>query len=609
MHPGEEDDRAHQGDGVDFEGTGNVSISGVDTEIVSEIQFGINFKGNGSCELQEVTVRSPKAAVRVEANGNSSAGNIIVKSGTYETTGKSEDKHWPLDAPSELVGMRISTTGKVIIGVSGGEVGRDAPCIIGASYALYAPHEETSNWEFYDGIFKGKLEAISVEPTKVEPGYEVKYSTEKIAGEVYQTAFLDRILAYGEGTFITKWKIPGTDDGYTVTLPVPANANNNYTVCWGDGYIETYTNQDFPTHTYTNALDQTFTMGIGGTVWYYGYYQEEKPTANNAYAKYYPLTDRLVEIVDWGSIHARRYGFSHCGQLQGNIPIPYGSTGSGVTGKTSFESIESMENLFYQCTQLGGEIPANFTEAAINMVSARNVFGNAQKIKGTIPGDLFANKTKITNFAEAFQGCQNLTGIIPATLFSSATNGQNFTKTFYGCTQLIGGEIDINTDTVTNMNQMFANCSSLENLVLDGDFKKLDGQNMFQGDGKLTAVILLYVPSSKDAIGGIDATISQLTSQGKLYVANEGVEEWYETVWSTVAKEKIQSIIEPLPPNPTTVKIEDPYTDPGYTVAGYNTTTEVEKYTRYGFSVQVIGNPVNTSTIGTKEVRYELHKS
>lgn len=389
---------------------------------------------------------------------------------------------------------------------------------------------------------------------------------------------------------VMQWTVPAKADasktGTTIQLPMEANSKNFVVVDWGDGTSDNYgASTSFPSHTYTNTGTVTYTIKVGGTLYAFGYSQAMVPTASNEYKNYYSFTQYLTKLVEWGEL---------------GVEGKYIATGDGGNrGAYGFSC----------CTKLAGAIPLPSANSFANAVSMEGLFRNCSSLTGSIPATLFQTASNVLSFADTFSSCRKLTGLVPKELFAKNTKIKDMKQTFYDCQGLVGGEINVNTDTITNMNQMFANCVALESLVWDSNVKKLDGQDMFQGDSQLTAVILLYAPANRNAIGGIHTSISQLTKQGKLYVVDSDAEKLYEAAWSaTVAADKIQPIVEPIPPNPATVKLEATYTDPGYTVAGYRFDTQKEKYTQYGFSVQIKGNPVDTKTLGKKYIDYELYK-
>ncbi len=73
-------------------------------------------------------------------------------------------------------------TAKIVIGQSDGNVSKTSPSITGNTYGIYS----ASGYEFYDGIIKGKTDALQTKPTKVETNYAVSNGSES----GYKTAVL-----------------------------------------------------------------------------------------------------------------------------------------------------------------------------------------------------------------------------------------------------------------------------------------------------------------------------------------------------------------------------------------------------------------------------------
>ncbi|KAF3977683.1 MAG: hypothetical protein HFP77_05655 [Methylococcales symbiont of Iophon sp. n. MRB-2018] len=93
--------------------------------------------------------------------------------------------------------------------------------------------------------------------------------------------FSSAAQASSHQSFITEWQMPADD--LSLTFP----SQGSYTINWGDGTIQTITNNR-PTHTYTTANDYTITA-----------------TNTNAITRF-NLTDdenkeKLIDIQQWGT--------------------------------------------------------------------------------------------------------------------------------------------------------------------------------------------------------------------------------------------------------------------------------------------------------------------
>ena len=259
--------------------------------------------------------------------------------------------------------------------------------------------------------------------------------------------------------FITEWTIPadadGTGAGTTIKLPIPTYSTNNYTVDWGDGTSNTYTTAAFPTHTYTNTAEATYTITIRGSVNRFGYNNIGTPTVTNSYSNYYTYTQYLTKLVQWGELGATQYGFANCENLIGEIPEPT---------VNSFANVTSFYYTFYSCSGLTGSIPAELFANCPNVTTFGSTFNCCSGLTGEIPAELFANCPNVTDFSWTFNNCSKLTGEIPAELFANCPNVTTFGSTFNGCSGLTGeipAELFANCPKVTTFYGTFNSCSGL----------------------------------------------------------------------------------------------------------------------------------------------------
>jgi len=465
---------------------------------------------------------------------------------------------------------------------------------------------------------------------------------------VAKDALINVNVVSNDKILITEWTIPVDANGVngttsideagntvvlgsqtTIKLPIPSNDKNNYTVDWGDGTFDVYKEEEFPTHTYHNTSIEKYNIEIIGTVNSFGYYREDLPTTTNIYQNYDTFIQYVTGIIQWGIVDANRYGFANCVALSGTIPMP---------SDLSFANVSDMSYLFYRCSNLRGEIPTGFFANCTNVtgfqstfdncsnltgkilknlfvntknvITFKNTFKDCKGLSGNIPYNLFANNIEVTSFEGVFDGCMGLTGMVPVELFVKNTKATNFSKAFQNCSNITAGEFKLNTNVVTSMDNMFAGCTNLESVVFQNEFKNLVGANMFQNCSALRAIILLNMPTNVSEVGTIlNSSELALNSNTIIYVPDEEEEVLYEEAWSQngYTKDNIERMIQAVEPNPDHVKLNQEYSDPGYTVAGF-TIDEAEKYTQYGFYVEVTGNPVDTSEVGSEWIKYELKK-
>ena len=327
-------------------------------------------------------------------------------------------------------------------------------------------YEYSNNVEGEIPIIEGELTRYlaGTEEGEVAGEYEITQGTLTIKDngaflasnyEIEITPEIITVIGDIEKIFITKWKVTA---GETINLPIPKNDVNEYIVTWGDRTQNKYTTEAFPTHTYEAAGE--YEINIYGVCKNYGYVGEQVPSETNIQKDYYSFTNHIVGIIQWGDISAERFGFAHCSNLTGAIPLT-----------TGFSQITSMENMFYQCVNLVGPIPENFTADANNMTSARNLFYNCSSLSGSIPANTFAEKTEITTFEGTFQGCENLTGSIPETLFEGMENTLSYKSTFKNCSQINGylpENLFADSVKVETFSETFANCTSITSEPLTG---------------------------------------------------------------------------------------------------------------------------------------------
>jgi len=374
-------------------------------------------------------------------------------------------------------------------------------------------------------------------------------------------------------SFITEWKIPVDGDEVaattgtaktTIKLPIAANGMNYYTVDWGDGNeVETFDSSiNFPTHTYTNIQEEIYTIKISGTVNSFGYNEEIIPTKDNINSDYYTFTQYIVQIVQWGEIDCRQYGFANCSNLTGEIVLPSTKTFkettsfknlflncSRLTGGISegiFKNATKANNFsgtFAGCTGLNGTISNGLVAYSVNITRMNKMFYGCKNLTGSIPRDLFtssnmtgnipedlfdtSNTSSVTDYSGMFYGCSNLTGFIPSNLFSKATSATDFSYVFYGCEKLSGTipeELFTNSLNVTTFENAFAKCRGLTGKIPANLFAKntnvLSFHSTFEDCSGLTGEISegLFVNNTK--VDSFDSTFKNCTGLSSAIPSN-----------------------------------------------------------------------------------------
>jgi len=294
--------------------------------------------------------------------------------------------------------------------------------------------------------------------------------------------------------------------------------------------------------------------------------------------------------------------FSGCSVLMGEIPLGLFENNTEVTDFT---------NTFAECNSLSGSIPADLFVNNKKVTTFAGTFNGCINLTGAIPEDLFTRNKEVLDFSNTFNGCSKLSGMIPARLFNYNNKATNFESTFEGCSNLTAGEIQINTDTITNMNNMFKNCTGLISLVFGQEVSQLDGTGMFTNCSNLKAVILLKQALVEDELETtLDLTTIGLNVGATIYVPYKENEAIYEKVWNNIDASRIERIVKANEPNPDHVKLGETYVDEtGYTVAGFAMDgDESNNWKQYGFYVEVSGMPVDTSKVGSEWIKYTLFK-
>ena len=190
-----------QSNGEGVSSSGIVSITGGNIygrryAVVNRYSGQINISGN-----TEITGGSTTAIV----NSNTTTTNalITITGGTINATANAID---------------TTGNGKFIIGVDDGTVSTTSPVIVGNTRGIYRGHIE-----IYDGIFKGKTDAIysGAVITATPEGYRIINGEDEIIdGETYHTAYLDN-------HWVVTYDYQGATSG---------NTDANKTVTYGENY-------------------------------------------------------------------------------------------------------------------------------------------------------------------------------------------------------------------------------------------------------------------------------------------------------------------------------------------------------------------------------------
>ncbi len=190
---------------------------------------------------------------RAAVQNNDARGTITITGGTIVS-----EKH---------AGIQ-NVAGTLIIGNNDGTISTTSPVIRGGTYAVNntniiningsTANANITNFEFYDGILKGKTSAVFNDTYVTKPtGYGMFYQNETIDNAVYQTGVLAivNVVTFdpGEGTMNANEMQRGVETGHAIgVLPIPTRTNYVF-----DGWF--YSNGTIATPTDTVNTDFTLT--------------------------------------------------------------------------------------------------------------------------------------------------------------------------------------------------------------------------------------------------------------------------------------------------------------------------------------------------------------
>lgn len=270
-------------------------------------------------------------------------------------------------------------------------------------------------------------------------------------------------------TFIAKYKIES--DNQTISFPIFGNSEN-LIIDYGDGTQEEKTgniNQNsLIKHTYT--LPGEYEVKITGTCAAFDYFQ--LPTDN----------DKIIGLIQWGTVFTERIAFTNCINLTGNIPSPSTNTMKNIINVSRMfkntaiigqippylfyggENIELAYECFMECKNLDSVIPKTLFQDMKNLKQIHNMFSDSGVI-GNIPEELLTNNVELNRIEYLFSGCNGIIGNVPANLFSKNMNITSFRGVFRGCNiTSIDENLFSNNVAATDFANVFRECKKLKNI-------------------------------------------------------------------------------------------------------------------------------------------------
>lgn len=346
--------------------------------------------------------------------------------------------------------------GTLSIGTDDDEVSTSSPVIVGEIYSVNSVY----GFNFYDGVLKGKTNAVYSEEIDVPEGHSLYISSSTVNGEVYESATLIEIERSSKN-MVTEWTIPS--DNTKIILPAKTI---NALVDWGDGYSETVT-KDFATHTYKKA--GVYDITINGTLWWWSqHFTVQIPEGLETY------TEFLTGLKQWGELETRRYCFQGCKNLKYVSGDATENTFKSTTGDMSYA--------FYGCTSLKNVDLTNCNISEIKNISG--MFSNCTSIENINFGDNDVHG--VENLENMFYKCLTLKSLDLSKFNTSKVTSMK--QMFYRCESLEAINLsNFVTPYLNNMNSMFASCRNLKHL----DLSSFDTSNVTDMSSLATGCVQL----------------------------------------------------------------------------------------------------------------------
>ena len=247
------------------------------------------------------------------------------------------------------------------------------------------------------------------------------------------------------------------------SITLATGSTNNFTVDWGDGTVENYTNTSAPSHSYATAGQ--YPIIITGTVPSF-----KVSTLTNCNT--IKILNADLESVTSYAASSGSSTFGKCSNATGEIP------------QKLSPNLETATRMFYGCSGLYGDIP----ELPSTITAATYMFYNCSGLTGEIK----SLPSGISNGSYMFYGCKNLTGSIP-NLPSSLTNGSSM---FAGSTKLTGFNFSAFPTSLANGTSMFAQCTGLTGSIPELPNSLSNANSMFNGCTSLTGIGSSKFPTS-----------------------------------------------------------------------------------------------------------------
>ncbi len=321
------------------------------------------------------------------------------------------------------------------------------------------------------------------------------------------------------------------------------------------------------------------------------------------------LTNLNLTNFNTSNVTRMDYMFSYCRRLM-NLDLSSLDT----------SKVTSMYSMFDSCSSLTSLDVSNFNTAKVTNMGG--MFSSCSSLKNLNVTNF--NTSNVTNMNSMFDSCSNLTSLNVINFNTSNVTRMDFMFSY--CRRLMNLDLSsLDTSKVTNMGSMFLYCGNLTSLDLSNfNTSKVTNMNgMFYDCTKLTAIILdKSITSSDQAMKLLSGTELDNLPNVIIYVPDEDSEKLYEQAvnYATILKDsrdtngdlyRVRPLLEVAGDNPTVIAVGRPYNvsiDKGATVAGFDKDNASE-YTKYGYNYITSGLPLDTSSIGTKQISYTLTRT
>ena len=198
------------------------------------------------------------------------------------------------------------------------------------------------------------------------------------------------------------------------------------------------------------------------------------PIMNDMFKDLSKLSSVNVNALDTSSVVQMTGFFSGCSSL---VSVDLSGLGSDI--------LIGISNMFYNCNSLKNIIMKNFNFGHVNFNQTVNNYSNYYYAFAYLPNvetiDLTnANTSGVTNMFDMFYNCTKLSSIIGLnTLDTSSVTDMGYM--FSQCSALTSIDLsNLNTSSVQNMQNMFSGCDNLESVIIHGN-----GNGVLQNIGSM----------------------------------------------------------------------------------------------------------------------------